>query len=226
MCCLNEHVYNQFCHVWCVLCFVNLQMKLFDSLDYFETSRYSEFAEMEARSCLGIESTSETRITCNLSINSIPVIISSQEVLGKNEFQQWLTFQYNNNNNNNPVGKKPRRPHYASPTVFWIPTKGSDKINKKQRTRSDPRLFTGCLGTNSQSLWTYEWSSDGGNQGAKSSDLKRNVSLEKLHLLGFQSPPGWQYIWSTKKVNLNHHLPLESWGFTSHCISTWKRLVL
>ena len=107
---------------------------------------------------------------------------TSQEVLGKNKFQQWLTFQYNNN----PVGKKPRRPHYASPTVLWIPTKGSNKINKKQRTPSDPHLFTGCLGTNSQSLWTYEWSSDGGNQGAKSADLNREC-------IPWEAPPTSTY---------------------------------
>ena len=125
------------------------------------------------------------------------------------KFQQWWKFRYNNNN---PVGKKPRRPQYAFPTLFWIPAKGSNKINKKRRTPSDPHLFTGCLGTNSQSLWTYEWSSDGGNQGAKNLPSQTgNVSLEKLHLPGFQSPPGLLYIYTfeAKKVNQNHHLPLD-----------------
>ncbi len=65
---------------------------------------------------------------------------------GKNNFQR-LKFGYNNNPDS-PV---------RNPEVHILGPQGN-------------RRFTGCLGANSQSLWTYEWSSDGGNQGAKSSE--------------------------------------------------------
>lgn len=74
---LLECLINHSCHVWCVMfCeFANEAIKL-APVDYFETSQYWEFADMETRSCLARESTSETWITCNLSINSISAIIS------------------------------------------------------------------------------------------------------------------------------------------------------